>query len=39
MNENDRPAFYGLLATTLLIGSFIAIAVVCVNGLQLLFGY
>jgi hypothetical protein len=39
MTGNERPAFYGFLATTLLIGSSIAIAIVCVNSLQLLFGY
>jgi hypothetical protein len=39
MDGNTRPAIYGFLATTALIGGSIAIAVVAVNGLQWIFGF
>jgi hypothetical protein len=39
MDENSRPAIYGLLATTGLIAGSIGVAVVAVYGLQWIFGF
>ena len=39
MEENSRPAIYGLLATLALIAGSIVIAAVAVWGLQLVFGF
>ncbi len=37
--QKARPAIYGLLATTALIGGSIGLAVAAVYGLQWLFGF